>query len=426
MPLSETIAPTQLSEGKEIEIRVARSLPEVEALREPWVGWSGHRDSDIDFYLMIVQSYPEVVRPHVIALYRNGKPDAILVGRLERKRLRFGVGYLPAFRPWARCLTFVYGAIRGDASPQNTEMLLREVMKSLKRDEADLAMLELVPLASALYRLALKVPGILIRDALPAPQGHDSLTIPDSIDDVYRRMSRERRKHTKASIKKLETTPAGKPKILCYRNPPELDNLFRDAEEISKKTYQRGLSVGFSDNHVVRTRLELGARKGWLRAYVLYLGDRPCAFWIGMRYGETFMSDYMGYDPEFRRFSPGMVLLMRVIEGFCNRADGDIVKELDFGPGPAEYKGVLCSSNWLEAVVYIFGPTPKGLLLKSMRTATRVVDASARRILATTKLLPRLKRLWRDRMAKRGQLPPNTEKPTADRNHNPDRAEATK
>jgi CelD/BcsL family acetyltransferase involved in cellulose biosynthesis len=145
-----------------------------------------------------------------------------------------------------------------------------------------------------------------------------------------------------------------------------------------------------------------------------------------MLYGETFVSEYMGYDPELRKYSPGMFVLMRVIEGFCNHADGDIVRELDFGPGHAEYKGALCSRNWQEANVCIFSPTPKGVLLKSMRTATRVVDAFARRILTTTKLFPQLKRLWRDRLAKRGQVLPNTKKPAVDYHHNADRAEAAK
>ncbi len=404
MPIHETSAPTPPGEGKEIDIRVARSLPEVEALREPWKAWPGHRDSDIDFYLMILQSYPEVVRPHVIALYRDGKPVAILVGRLERKRLSFGVGYyLPVFRPWARCLTFVYGAIHGDASPQNTDLLVRAVLNCLKQGEADLALFESVLLDSPLYQFSLQVPGILSRDTYPPSEGHDSMVVPGSIDEVYRRMSSNRRIKLRSRVRKLQENPAGTPRIVCYRTISKLDRLFADAEEIARKTYQRGLAAGFGDNPRVRKRLELGARKGWLRAYLLYLGNRPCAFWIGMLYDGTFVGEYTGYDPEFRQWSPGMVLIMRVIEGFCSRANGDIVTELDFGPGHAEYKAALCSKYWQEASVFIFSPTVKGLLLKLMRATTRVAEGIARRILASTKFLPRLKRAWRDRLAKRGK-----------------------
>ena len=85
MQLSKPGPLAEPQKSEKVEIRVARSLCEVEALREPWSAWPGHRDSDIDFHLMKLQSDPEVVRPHVIALYQSGKPQAVLVGRLERK-----------------------------------------------------------------------------------------------------------------------------------------------------------------------------------------------------------------------------------------------------------------------------------------------------------------------------------------------------
>jgi hypothetical protein len=374
--------------------------------------WPGHRDADIDFYLTIVRSYPEVLRPHVIVLFRNGKPEAILIGRLEKKRLAFGLGYAVAFRPLCRCLTFVYSAIRGNASAQNTRALVQEVMACLKRDEADVAMLEFVPLDSPLYQLATTVPGATSRDMVPASQKHDVMIIPASMDEVYRRMSGTRRKHIRRSVEKLQTHPAGTPRIICYRDSSELDHLFQDAEEIARKTYQRGLRAGFMDTPAVRMRLELAARKGWLRAYLLYLGDRPCAFWIGMLYGDTYVSEYMGYDPQSRQFSPGMVLLMRVIEGFCNRSSGDTVREIDFGLGHAEYKETLCSKEWLEASVYIFSPTLKGAALKAIRITTGIIDLCGRRILVSTKLLPRIKRAWRDRLSRPGNLPPEISGPT--------------
>jgi|HubBroStandDraft_2_1064218.scaffolds.fasta_scaffold47364_2 hypothetical protein len=409
MELTTTNSTTAMQNGEKIEIRIARSLPEVEALRELWMAWPSHRDSDIDFFLMIVQSYPEVLRPHVIALYRDGEPTAIMVGRLEKKRLAFNIGYLRVFGPSARCLTFVYGAIHGDASPENTEILLREVMRSLKQKEADIAMLEFVPLDSPLYRLGLKLPGTFARDTLPAAQPHDLMLIPDSIDKIYGRMSSKHRKNLRREVRRLfaegEST-----RIVCYRSESDLDRLFHDAEEIAQKTYQRGLAAGFADNPQVRQRLALAAQKGWLRAHLLYIGDRPVTFWIGMLYNGTFVSEYMGYDPEFRQFSPGMVLILRVIEGFCNRANGDIIKELDFGLGHAEYKETLCSKNWLEAAVYMFSPSLKGIVLKSMRSTTRAADASARRVLILTRFLPRLKRAWRDRLAKGTKLPPDLKK----------------
>jgi hypothetical protein len=384
-----------------IEVRVARSVAEVEALREPWVSWPGHRDSDLDFYLLILRAYPQILRPHVLALYRDGNLDAILIGRLDDRELTFSIGYFRGIRTRARCLTFVYDAIHGNSSSDNTRILLQEVIDCLKRDEADLAAIEFVPVDSPLYDLSLRLPSILSRDIRPLAQGHDRLIVPDSIDKVYSGMSSVRRKHLRASARKLQAHPAGKPNIVCYQNETELEILFRHAEEIARKTYQRGLGAGFADSSDVRMRLGLAAQKGWLRANVLYLGERPIAFWIGMLYGGTFVSEYLGYDPDFRQSGPGMFLIMEVIEGFCNRARGDVVKELDFGLGHAEYKTVLCSDTWQEARVFIFSPTIRGFTLKTIRMATGLIDASARKFLKNANLFPRLKRAWRDRLAKK-------------------------
>jgi hypothetical protein len=392
-------APSEKAESA--EIRAARSVAEVEALRPAWAGWPAHRDSDIDFYLMIVRSRPEVLRPHVIGLFRNGQPTAILVGRLEQKRLKIRVGYLSVLSPWVKCLTFVCGALHGDASTDHARRLLREVASCLRQGEADLAVLEFVPLDSVLYQLALALPGVA--HAGPAPQGHSFMTVPDSIDEVYGRMSGQRRWHIRASAKKLRAGAAGVPKVVCYRNPRDLDRLFEDAEQIARKTYQRELGVGFSETPEVRARLSLAAEKGWLRAYVLYLEDRPCAFLIGMIYGDTFLGEYTGYDHEFRHLSPGMVLIMHAIETFCEHADGDFVRQVDFGPGNAEYKEVLGDRTRPEATIYVFGSSLRGLALKYAWVAAGLVDRSARRLLTAAGLFAKVKSRWRKHLARRSQ-----------------------
>ncbi len=382
-----------------IETRVFRSLDEIEILRSSWNSWPTHRDSDFDFYLTILKAYPEIVRPHVIGLYRDGELISILVGRLDHKKIVFEIGYFKAFKLRSNCLTFVYEPIHGDSSPAVVHRLLETVVDCLKEGEGDLATLEYVSTESPLYNLGIKVPGFLSRDCSPSLLGHNALLIPSTIDEIYGRLSSTRRKHLRADAKKLSNHALGSARIVCYRNEDELDTLFINAEEIAKKTYQRGLRAGFSDAADVRMRLETAARKGWLRAYLLFLGDRPIAFWIGMLYGDSFLSEYMGYDPEFRALSPGLYLLLQVIAGFCGSAGGDAVRELDFGLGAADYKTMLSTRTWQEARVFIFSPTAKGMLLKFMREATQFVDSNARKALAFIKQQRRFKRAWRDRLA---------------------------
>ena len=407
-----------LSAGPELsgnmDIRIARDFAEVESLRDAWSRWPGHRDSEIDFYLMILRSYPEVLRPHVIALYRNGQPEAILIGRLEQKKLAFRVGYLTLFRHKARCLEFVYDGLRGNASPENTEILVREVMNCLRSGEADLAILEFVRIDSVLYQFSKTLPGFLGRDTSPSQTGHESLKLPPSIDELYKRMSSKRRAEIRRKAKKFVAQASPSINIVCYRDAEQLDRIFQDVEEIAKKTYLRGLGAGFEDNTLVRARLELCARKGWLRAYVLYIGDQPCAYWIGMLCGETFYGEYVGYDPEYRLLSPGMFVMLNVIETFCNGTSGDTVREVDFGFGNAEYKSALCNSSSVEASVFVFAPTFKGLRLNLVRTAARMLDQVARKTVSRVNLLQKIKKTWRDRLSKRAESDPPEAEPPAD------------
>jgi hypothetical protein len=395
-----------------VQIRIARDSAEVESLRDAWSKWPGHRDSEIDFYLMIVRSYPEVLRPHVITLYRKGQPEAILIGRLEEKRFAFKVGYLTLFRPKARCLDFVYDGLRGNTSLENSEILVREVMNCLRSGEADLALLEFLPIDSVLYQFSRTLPGFLGRDTSPSQTGHESLKLPPSIDELYKRMSSKRRSEIRRKAKKFVAQATARINVVCYRHPEQLDRIFQDVEEIAKKSYLRGLGTGFEDNALVRARLELCARKGWLRAYVLYIGDRPCAYWIGMLCGETFYGEYVGYDPEYRLLSPGMFVMLNVIETFCNGTSGDTVREVDFGFGNAEYKSALCNSSSVEASVFVFAPTFKGLRLNLVRTVTRKLDQVARKTIARANWLQKIKKIWRSRFARRGENgPPEAECP---------------
>jgi CelD/BcsL family acetyltransferase involved in cellulose biosynthesis len=162
----------------------------------------------------------------------------------------------------------------------------------------------------------------------------------------------------------------------------------------------------------MRKRLHLKAEKGWLRAYVLYIGDRPCAFWVGTLYCQEFHSDFMGYDPDYSKYSPGMYLINQVIESFCN--SNEEIAAIDFGLGDAQYKEILGDVQWQDACAYVFAPTLRGLALNAMRTPIMAIDRAGRQALGRVKLLSKLKKLWRRRAALTGQPPLRRQKgPTA-------------
>jgi hypothetical protein len=270
-------------------------------------------------------------------------------------------------------------------------------MDSLNHGEADVAFLHQPCEDSLLYQRALSLPSIWCTDHLTNPEPHHAMRLPENIEQVYEGFSHGLRGQLRRKQKKVLKEFNGSVKFTCFRNADELDRVFEQAEGIAKKTYQRGLGVGFEDTKAMRGRLNLCAQMGWLRAGMLYIEDRPCSFWIGTVYDGVFVSDFLAFDPDFRDYSPGSYLLITMIEEFCKEG----VKAIDFGFGPGEYKERFGNSQLRETSVYIFAPGFKGITLNALRTMTVLAENLVKKTLQRTKLLPRIKRLWRDRLSQK-------------------------
>lgn len=385
------------------DVRVARSVSEVEALRPVWTTLQRHPNSDIDFYLTILGSRPEIVRPHVIVVYRGERPDAMLVGRLEHRRFDLKIGYKAFFSPRCRSLTFIYEGLLGNGSPENSKLMLEEIMRSLRQGEADLAFFNSLKVDSPIYCFAASLPGFLSRDNFPDRREHWTMKLPRSIDEFYLGLSPKVRRNRRQEANRLLRDHLNDVKIRCLREADEVELMIQDIEEVAKSTYHRGLGVGFQDSVEMRRRLHLEAQQGRLRAYILYVAGKPCAFWLVTLYGGVLHGLFTGYDPDFAKYSPGTFMLLRVIEDSVRSN----VKEMDFGFGDAWYKQFFCNCKWYEASIYIFAPNLRGLGLNLLRTPTVAVDKAARRVLGKTKLLTRVKRTWRKMLRPGEGRPPS-------------------
>ena len=380
-------------------VRILRQIPDLEEIRTVWESWPGNRDSEMESYLTFMRSNPSVIRPHILVLYRSGKPDAILVGRIDAGRISCRLGYLH-LDPSAKILYFVYGAFRGNESKENSALLVTNILESLRVGEADVAYMNYLRDDSELFRLCVKTPSLLCRDYVRLQQPHFAAILPNSTEEFYRGLSSNARWQAKNKEKKLIKEFAGDVRIQCFRKTADLDTLITDVEKVAKTSYQRGLGVGFADSPLTREGLRLKAERGWLRGYVLYLGGSPSAFWIGDINDGTFGSDYLAYNAEVGKHSPGMYLTLKVIEGFCqNSSEG--VRAIDFATGHAQYKEVLSNQQWNEASVHIFAPTLKGIALNLSKTLIAGLDQLIKKALSRTGLLQQIKKSWRGRATPR-------------------------
>src|SRR5579863_4385888 len=203
-------------------ITVIRGTAELEQIRATWEGWHQHPNSDIDFYLTILSQRPEIIRPHIMVAHRGGSPVALLVGRIEQRRLAFKLGYLTLLRPKVRVLTLPFGGLLGSASRENCDVLVSEVMKSLRRGEADLAVFEPMDTRSPLSQSARTLPAWICRDYCRTAQVHRSMDLFGDAEAFRLSLSPKARKNLRWQAKKLLSDFPGEVRIASYASSADL------------------------------------------------------------------------------------------------------------------------------------------------------------------------------------------------------------
>jgi hypothetical protein len=377
-------------------VRIVDSLAEVEKIRPAWISWRGHRDADIDVYQTLLACRSDAAEPHIVLVERDGRPDAILVGIAKTATVSEKIGYLTMPVPRVRVLDFQYGGFLGTQSEDNSKLIVRKLEQSLRRGEADIAVLSYVREDSPLYRLATHVRSVLMRDQFLTSQPHWMIDLPETTDGIHAAVSQGHRASLKEEMRRFRKFRTAFPdlQMVRFQGADRLEGLLRDAEQVAATTYQRGLGVGFSDTPPIRDLLTLQAKRGWLRGHVLYAGGRPCAFEIGCVYNNVFLGEYLGYDPAFAKYAPGTYILTQVIEGLCREK----VAAIDWGIGDALYKQRFGNRHWKESTIYLYAPTLTGMRIKAMRAMAALINSTGKGVLERIKLTGRIKKLWRQRV----------------------------
>jgi hypothetical protein len=90
-----------------------------------------------------------------------------------------------------------------------------------------------------------------------------------------------------------------------------------------------------------------------MRVYVLQIVGAWVVFWVCDLDRIDVGSSFLGYDPAFGKFSPGMVLIASLI-GALNSGTGQRASAVDFGLGDTQYKEVLATTKWIEGNSAVF------------------------------------------------------------------------
>jgi CelD/BcsL family acetyltransferase involved in cellulose biosynthesis len=103
---------------------------------------------------------------------------------------------------------------------------------------------------------------------------------------------------------------------------------------------------------------------------VVYAGDQPAAAQFGLRAGSIFHGWFTAYDPRFSGYSPGLILVKKMAEGFA--AAG--IDRIYMGRGSSSYKDAMKSRDVFVAEVIATSRSALGVAQKTRTSSTRWVN----------------------------------------------------
>lgn len=143
-------------------------------------------------------------------------------------------------------------------------------------------------------------------------------------------------------------------RVTRYTEAEQAEELAAVLAQVSRKTYQHHLlGLGLEDTPQHVEQLRAAAIAGWLRAYILWIGEKPVAFQLGYRDAHTYHLHHVGHDPEMAKLQPGIYLHTEVMADLL--AHG--ICRFDFLSGDGIYKQKLSTSFREERHYYLI---PRG------------------------------------------------------------------
>jgi CelD/BcsL family acetyltransferase involved in cellulose biosynthesis len=281
-----------------------------------------------------------------IAFYREGALIGYLPFRLRLSSLPLRLGEVTLARLPFRALQLYSDGMVGEKA-EAAWVITALAQVPLPYDGL---ILEETPTDSALWRgLQEGAKSFLVFERSRAP--HSVIDLPSSYAIYFQGLPRKTRENIRRHSRKLGTHLDGW-EVRKFTASEQIHEMVELVEAIATKTYHFHLlrqDLTASNKQLIRN-LKIYAREGWLRGYVLLGDHRPIAYVVGYLVNGCFQSEFTGYHPAFARYSPGILLQLRVIEDLINTGTADF---LDFGAGGASYKRELGNRLYEEGTLLV-------------------------------------------------------------------------
>jgi CelD/BcsL family acetyltransferase involved in cellulose biosynthesis len=314
--------------------------------------------------------------PAILVAYRGERPVAFMPFAVRRAKFAYRLGPLKLAKLPYRQLRLM-GCVAIDPNEVAVFDALMKYISGALRRRYDVAFAAELPADDPFAVYLSQPPSWLLREMAIERREMDSYRI--RIEGAFEgylqgRFSGKTRKKLRRKAEEFEQSVQGQVSVRSYTGVDDVASFLRDAESVARHTYQvrRGFET-VADTPAMRRKLEHFARRGVLCCYILFGGDSPYAFQYGFIDRRRYQCETTGYDERASAFSPGTVLLYRILEDLFA---GGLVDELDFGAGPGEYKRMFATTN--SSVVYadMYLKRPYSRLLRGLDRGSKRLSAA--------------------------------------------------
>jgi CelD/BcsL family acetyltransferase involved in cellulose biosynthesis len=228
---------------------------------------------------------------------------------------------------------------------------------------------------------------------VPAQYHRYYVDLQSSFQEYLNKFSAKSRSTLQRKVRKFSESCGGQISWREFSRTDEMEEFYRLAREVSKKTYQEKLlNFGLPEGDEFRQELFDMAARDSVRGYILFARAEPIAYlFCPLRDGILFYR-YLGYDPEFRDWSPGTVLQHLALERLFSEGK---FRMFDFTEGAGPHKEFFSTGNTWCADVYFLRRTLRNLLLVRLHSGLKTLSAAAVMALERLGVKAQIKKLIR-------------------------------
>ena len=299
-----------------------------------------------------------------------------------------------AFLAWLLSLNgfkLVGDQLLGETDRASTGVFLSDLLVWLNSGatEAECIFFEDIEIDSPLWNCLEEVreQGSAILFQPSPPQVHWWIQFSDPPTAYWNRFSGKTWSDVRSKARKLRHS------VVCFTRSDQVPEFLAKAHEVSKQSWQaKRLGLRIQNSPEERQFFEFLAAHGVMRCYILEQDGKPLAFEFGYQWNGCFVFEETGYDLAYAQYSPGMVLIFRVLEDLTSR---DTPSLCDFGSGDAPYKQFWGTRQTSSGPVLLVRRGKRTLTVLGLQKLGRSLGRSALAALKKVRLASYARRIYR-------------------------------